>query len=79
MGELNVGPTMFHYLLEMHKDGKSIMQLEMNVPIEVFPTVKMNLLLALETMLVEYGKSQGFVRKGQADLQVREMLAAGGT
>jgi hypothetical protein len=54
---------MFHYLLEMHKDGKSLMRLEMNVPIDAFPPVKMNLLLALEALLVEYGKSQGFVRK----------------
>ena len=55
--------TMFHYLLEMHKDGKSLMRMELNVPIAAFPTVRMHEFLALEAMLLEYGKSQGYVRE----------------
>ena len=56
-------PTMFHYLLEMHENGRSLLKLEMNVPIEAFPTVQMNLLLSLEALLVEYGKAQGWTLK----------------
>mgnify|MGYP001594935974 CR=1 FL=1 len=53
-------PTMFHYLFEMHKDGKSLMKLELNVPIAAFPAVKMGALMSLETMIKEYGESQGY-------------------
>ena len=56
-------PTMFHYVLEMHKNGKSLMKMELNVPVEAFPTVRMHEFLALEAMLLEYGKSQGYVRE----------------
>ena len=52
-------PTMFHYLLEMHENGRSLLKLEMNVPVEAFPTVHMNLLSSMEAMLVEYVKAQG--------------------
>ena len=56
-------PIMFHYLLEMHKaGGVRIMHLEMNVPVVAFPAVRMNSLLSLETMLLDYGEAQGFKR-----------------
>ena len=50
--------TMFHYLLELHRDGASLLKLELNVPVKAFPAVRMSLLLSLESMLVEYGKAQ---------------------
>ena len=58
--------TMFHYLLEMHRDGKVLMRMELNVPIEAFPAVRMNSLLSLESMLLAYGRSQGFIQTGQS-------------
>lgn len=48
-------PTMFHYVLEMRKDGKTLACLELNVPVGAFPSTRMNALLSLEAMLVEYG------------------------
>ena len=53
-------PTMFHYLLELHKDGKSLGKLELNVPVKAFPVAKLNSLLTLETLLVSYGESMGY-------------------
>ena len=55
--------TMFHYLLEMHKDGKSLKRMELNVPIAGFPAVRMHEFLALEALLLEYGKSQGYTKE----------------
>ena len=58
-------PTMFHYLLEMHKNGRPLLKLEMNVPVEAFPTVHMNLLSSMEAMLVRYGAAQGALLDGR--------------
>lgn len=55
-------PMMFHYLLQMHKGGKVMLHMEMNVPVESFPFVQMNSLLSLEAMLLDYGKRQGYTR-----------------
>lgn len=51
-------PMMFHYLLELHKDGKSLARLELNVPTTVFQPVQANSLLSLEALLVNYGQHQ---------------------
>ena len=68
----NEYPTMFRYLLQMHKDGKVLMELAMNVPIDAFPSVKMQSLLSLEDMLVSYGKEQGFTKTmGECALTAR--------
>ena len=56
-------PMMFHYLLEMHKDGRPIAKLELDVPISAFPPVRMHLLLGLEAILVEEGKRHGWERE----------------
>lgn len=60
-------PTMFHYLFEMHKDGKSLMRLELNVPIAAFPTVRAGALMSLEAMMREYGESQGYLKAEPAE------------
>ncbi|GEM_PF-4358589 len=56
-------PTMFHYVLEMHKNGKSLMRLELNVPIAALPPVKMAAFVQFEAILTEYGLGQGFQRR----------------
>jgi len=58
--EVVESPTMFHYLLELHKDGKLLANLEMNVPVKAFPTAKLNCILTLEALLVSYGESMGY-------------------
>ena len=45
------------------KDGKTLMKMELNVPIAAFPTVRMHEFLALEALLLEYGKSQGYTKE----------------
>ena len=57
--EVVESPTMFHYLLELHKNGKSLCRLELNVPVKAFPAAKQNSILALESLLVSYGESMG--------------------
>mgnify|MGYP001595271398 CR=1 FL=1 len=54
------GLTMFHYLFEMHRGGKVLLHMELNVPIESFDIVKANAWLSLEAMLRDYGKRQGY-------------------
>jgi len=58
--EVVESPTMFHYLLELYKDGKSLGKLELNVPVKAFPVAKLNGILMLETLLVSYGESMGW-------------------
>ena len=55
-----VSPTMFHYLLEMHKDGKVLLHMELNVPTESFPEVAMQSLNSLHRLLVDYGVASGY-------------------
>ena len=52
--------TMFHYLLEMHRDGNVIAKVEINAPIESFPAVKMAQFASVETLLLDYGKRMWF-------------------
>ena len=56
--------TMFHYLLEMHRDSKSLMRLELNVPVDAFSAVRMAELVALEAMLLEYGQRHDYTIHG---------------
>lgn len=59
-------PTMFHYLLEMHKDGKVLLHMEINVPVESFREVERNTFASLHRLLVDYGVEHGY--------QVKEAL-----
>ena len=54
-------PTMFHYLLELHRNGISLGKIELNVPVDSFPVVKMNAIISLEHMLQSYGQKMGWV------------------
>ena len=60
MTELNIEaptehPVMFHYLMELHRNGVVMARLELNVPTGAFTAVRMNALLSLEEMLRGYG------------------------
>ena len=64
--EVVENPTMFHYLLELHQDGKSLARLEMDVPVAAFPVAKANSILTLETLLISYGESMGWKAREKA-------------
>lgn len=57
-------PMMVHYLLAMHREDKELMRLELHVPVTAFYAIQAQTLLSLETLLVDYGKTHGFVRLG---------------
>ena len=44
------------------------MRLELNVPVEAFPAVRMHEFKALEAMLLAYGNSHGFVKEAATQL-----------
>ena len=69
-------PTMFHYLLEMHKGGKILLRLDLNVPTAAFPAVQKQSLLSMETILVEYGVQQGFVAHKELKEEEHDNLKA---
>ena len=59
-------PTMFQYLLRMHKDGKVLAEIHLNVPTSCFREVQMNSIMAMEAMLVDLGKEKGWTRSDDA-------------
>lgn len=49
-------PVIFHCLLEMHRDGRVLAKLELNVPMQAFSEVQFNSIRAFEAMLRECAK-----------------------
>lgn len=54
--------TMIHYLFEMHKDGETLLKIEMNVPCESFSAIKLLQFMSVETLMLDYGRKRGWTR-----------------